>query len=172
MIASLFDVVGCHIFEWQHSINVQRSCAGDEVPFIGVFRRQLVSNKVTSVVQVFAIHKIIFDRVPSRWFYLTNGPALFGRHSLSADTGVRYSAAPKTVKLAVILERGRSQIFIGEIWDIIIDDDIQFTAIRRNICQRYLNWFRCSCWCLSWFRSCDRSFRGFRCAFCNGLCNR
>ena len=88
MVISFFNVVGHHIFKWQHSFYVQIPCTGNQIFLICIFCCQLVSNQVAAVVGKFAIHIIVFLRMPSRRFYLTDRTSFFGRHEILSYIGV------------------------------------------------------------------------------------
>ena len=50
MIISFFDVIGHHIFKWQHAGDIQITCARDKVFLVRVLTGQLPTDKVAAVI--------------------------------------------------------------------------------------------------------------------------
>ena len=97
MVIGFLDIVCDHIFEWKHPFNIEVSSPGDQILFICIFTSQLKSNQMTPVVQIFAVHTVIFHGMPAGWLYLANTSAFLRRHDILAHTGVGHAASSQII---------------------------------------------------------------------------
>ena len=65
MISGFFYIVGYHVLKRQHSLNIKISRSGNEIALVRIFTGQLKSDKMTTIIQIFPVHKIVFDRMPT-----------------------------------------------------------------------------------------------------------
>ena len=72
MVVRFLDIVSYHIFKGEHTINIEVSCAGDQVLLICILAGQLIADEMAAIIEVLSIHTIVLDCVPSSWFYLAN----------------------------------------------------------------------------------------------------
>ena len=136
MVAGLPDVIRHQVLKRQHALHVEIPRARDQVAFVGVFTGQLVADQVAAVVQVFAVNKVILDRLPAGRLDLPDRAALLCRHQVGGDAGVRRAAPAEQVERRVFLERGGSIIRFCEIRLVTVDLDIGRAAVSRHTLQR------------------------------------
>ena len=110
VVAGLPDVRGHLVFKGQHPLYIQIPGAGDEVLLIGVFPRQLVADEVAAVVEVLAVHAVIFGQLPAAGLYLADGAPVLRGHQVPAHAGVGGAAAAQGVQGAVRFKRGPIQL--------------------------------------------------------------
>ena len=111
MVAGLLYVIGHQVLKGQHTLGVQVAGAGDQIAGVGILRRQLVADQMTAVIQVLAVHRVIFHRVPAAGPHLADLASLFRGHSLLAQAGKGHPTAPQTVQRRIGLI-GRSALFV------------------------------------------------------------
>ena len=87
---------------------------------------------MAAIVQVFAIHKIIFGDLPAAWLHFADGTTLFRRHQICADTGISRAAAPQVIQITVVFKGFTGQIRSCKVWDIAIYNGIWLPGIGRD----------------------------------------
>ena len=97
MIRCFFYIVCNHIFKWKHSYNVKVSCSCYKILFVGILTCQLISYKMTSVIQILSIYKIILNSVPSCRLNHSDFTTLFCRHNVTSYTCNTYCTSSKFV---------------------------------------------------------------------------
>ena len=88
MVAGFLDVVRHQVLERQHPLHIQVAGAGDQVLLVGIFPGQLITNKMTAVVEVLAVHKVVLDSLPAGGFYLADAAPLLSGHEICAHIGI------------------------------------------------------------------------------------
>lgn len=65
MMICFLNIIGYHIFKGKHALDVEIPRTGNQIFRIGIFSRQLISDEVTPVVQIFSINIVILGQMPS-----------------------------------------------------------------------------------------------------------
>ena len=65
MMPSVADVIGNLIFKGKHAVYVEVAGAGDKIMLIGILAGKLKADQVAAVVEVLAVHAVIFRLNPS-----------------------------------------------------------------------------------------------------------
>ena len=125
MVPGFFYIVGCQVFERQHSLNIQISCSGDQVLLICILRRQLVSDQMAAVIHIFSIHEVILLIVPARRLDLPDRAAFFRRHRIRTYRSVCHAASSQRIEVTVALKGDIREIALRKIRNISIDRNIR-----------------------------------------------
>ena len=139
MVFRFFYIVRHQILKGQHTIDIQIAGACDQVFLIGILGGQLIADQVAAVVQIFSIYEIIFGHLPARWLHLADGAALFCRHQVRSNTGIRCTTAAKFIQVTVIFKRFTGQIRLCKIRDIAVYNCIRFSRVGRNSRKIHVN---------------------------------
>lgn len=88
-------------------LDIQVTGTGNQVFLVRILCRQLVADQVAAVVEIFAVHMIVFYRMPSGRFYAADAAALLGWHRIRAYGSIGGSAAAEAVQITVNSQRIR-----------------------------------------------------------------
>ena len=135
MIICLFDVVGNHIFKWQHPIHIHIAGSCNQILFVCIFCRQLIAYQMTTVVKIFSIHIVKFYCLPPGRFHLSNLSSFPGRHQICPNVGRGNAASSQLIQITVAFIRLICQLIFGKIRFIIVNHYIRCSAVCRNIIQ-------------------------------------
>ena len=130
MISGFLYIVGDHVLKRQHSLYIKISRSCNKIALVRIFTGQLKSDKMTTIIQIFSVHKIVLDRMPAGRLDLSDAAALFGRHNILPDRRDTNTAAPECIKLRVILERDRCYFILGKIGIAAAHRNIRLTRVR------------------------------------------
>ena len=105
MVSGLLDVIRHHVFKGEHPLHVEIAGAGDEVLLIGILTAELIADEMAAVVQVLAVHDVIFHRLPAAGLDLADAVPFLHGHQVQTDVGIG-GAAPAKQRRAEQQEEG------------------------------------------------------------------
>ena len=101
MSLCFFYIIRHHIFKRQHPGDIQITRPGNQIFLVCIFRRQLVTDQMTTIIQKFSIDSVIFRLLPAGGLHLADALPLFGRHQILPDVCISGRTSAKAVQLAV-----------------------------------------------------------------------
>ena len=139
MVAGFLHIVSDHILKRQHTLDIKVSRAGDQVLLVCILGGKLPADQVTAVIQIFAVHAVILDRMPSGWLDLTDRTAFFSicGHQLLSDIGVCRAAPSEIIQIRIFLKRfGLLLVCVGEGRLVAVDLDISRIRVGGQLVHR------------------------------------
>ena len=135
MIPCIMYIIRYLIFVGQHSfcIHIPGSC--DQILCVGILAAEHISNQMAAIIQIFAIYKIVFYRMPAGGFYHTDGSSLLGGHDLLTYTGIRYTAAAQSIQRTVLLKSLRCIVRLGKSRHILVN----FYGCLAAVCRYFVH---------------------------------
>ena len=126
----------CHLLlKGKHSLHIHIVGSGNEIFFIGIFRRQTVCYQMATVIQkrwVRVNQSLILCLPPAGRLHTANLSSFSGGHQLPAHVGKCHAAPSQIVQLAVRLKGVRGFFFFRKKRNIVIDTNVGLSRIFRN----------------------------------------
>ena len=135
VVLRLLDVIRRHVFKGEHSLHIQVSGAGDQIVLVGVFPCQLEADEMTPVVQIAAVHKVVFRGLPSRGVHLADAFPVLGGHQVLPDAGGGGAASAQGIQGTVFLEGLGRQLLRGKIRLVAVELHIGKSLVGGNFLQ-------------------------------------
>ena len=136
VVAGLLDVIRHHVFKGEHPLHVEIAGAGDEVLLIGILTAELIADEMAAVVQVLAIHDVIFHRLPAAGLDLADAVPFLRGHQVQTDVGIGGAAPAKQIQAAVSLERVGGEVLLGKAGLVVLEHHIGLAGEGRDVLQR------------------------------------
>ena len=133
MVARLLDIVGHHVFKGQHTLHIQIAGTGDEVHPVGILAGQLVTDEVATIVERFAVHKVILILDPAGGLDAADGAAFLCGHDVLTDAGHGLAAATQFIQFGIGFIGFGCEVFLREVGDIVKHRHIGFARIGRQL---------------------------------------
>ena len=135
MVAGLLDVIRHHVFKGEHPLHVEIAGAGDEVLLIGILTAELIADEMAAVVQVLAIHDVIFHRLPAAGLDLADAVPFLRGHQVLSDAGIGRPQRPNASNVLYVSKESvvRSSKEKEGWFPILIDLALIALAIAINV---------------------------------------
>ena len=91
---------------------------------------------MAAVVQVLAVHDVIFHRLPAAGLDLADAVPFLRGHQVQTDVGIGGAAPAKQIQAAVSLERVGGEVLLGKAGLVVLEHHIGFAGEGRDVLQR------------------------------------
>ena len=133
VVAGFLNIVSHHVFKGQHALHIHIAGASDQIPLVGILTGELKANQMAAVIQIFAVHEIVFRGDPAGGAYHTDIFTLLRGHQVTANAGHGIGAAVQGIQIAVGFIAFGHIILQAEPGHIVLQHSKGFAGIGRNL---------------------------------------